>query len=103
VLRSLVVSQRLLGTHEIMVVMHTDCGMQVCTMPTWPAASRPRRQVEVPFAFSGFGDLDTELRASVERLRSCPWLPNRDLRPGLRLRRRDRRSCDEQATPTSPY
>jgi carbonic anhydrase len=78
VLRSLVVSQRLLGTLEIMVVMHTDCGMQGLDDADLAHRIAAETQVEVPFGFHGFGDLDTELRASVERLRSCPWLPNRD-------------------------
>jgi carbonic anhydrase len=77
VLRSLVVSQRLLGTVEIMVVMHTDCGMKNLSDAELARRIGGETQVEVPFDFGGFTDLDAELRASVERLRGCPWLPHR--------------------------
>ena len=77
VLRSLVVSQRLLGTVEIMVVMHTDCGMQKLHDAELAGRIAAETQVEVPFAFGGFTDLHAQLRDSVERLRTCPWLPHR--------------------------
>jgi carbonic anhydrase len=77
VLRSLVVSQRLLGTQEIMVVMHSSCGMLGLHDADLAGRIGDETQVDVPFAFGGFTDLDAELQRSVERLRACPWLPHR--------------------------
>jgi carbonic anhydrase len=59
-LRSLSISQRLLGTEEIVVIMHEDCGMQGADEP------------------GAFDDLEAELRRGVERLRSSGELPARD-------------------------
>ena len=64
-LRSLSVSQRLLGTEEIVVVMHRDCGMEGADEP------------------GGFEDVEEELRAGIERLRESPELPARDRIRGL--------------------
>jgi carbonic anhydrase len=76
-LRSLVVSQRVLGTEEIMVVMHSDCGMLGLHDADLAGRVAAETQVEVPFAFGGFPDLHAQLRASVDRLGACPWLPSR--------------------------
>jgi carbonic anhydrase len=83
VLRSLIVSQRLLGSVEVMVVMHTDCGLQGLRDADLAGSVTAETQVEVPFAFGGFDDLETEVRRSVERVRSCPWLPSRDVVRGF--------------------
>ena len=64
-LRSLSVSQRLLGTEEVVVVMHRDCGMEGAEEP------------------GGFADVEEELRRGLERLRSDPSLPRRDRIRGL--------------------
>ena len=65
-LRSLSVSQRLLGTDEIVVVMHEDCGLHDASGD------------ELTASYGGFADLDATLRAGLERLRSSPELPARD-------------------------
>jgi carbonic anhydrase len=83
VLRSLIVSQRLLGSLEVMVVMHTDCGLEGLRDADLAGRVTAETQVDVPFAFGGFTDLETQLRASVERLRTCPWLPSRDFVRGF--------------------
>ncbi len=64
-LRSLSVSQRLLGTEEVVVVMHRDCGMEGAEEP------------------GGFADVEEELRRGLERLRSEDSLPRRDRVRGL--------------------
>jgi carbonic anhydrase len=64
-IRSLAASQSLLGTEEIVVVMHRDCGME----------GRPE--------IGGFDELEATLRETVERLRSAPELPVRDRIRGL--------------------
>jgi carbonic anhydrase len=78
VLRSLVVSQRLLGTDEVMVVMHSQCGMLGLRDADLAGRIGAETRVEVTFAFGGFADTDEQLRASVEALRTCPWLPHRE-------------------------
>jgi carbonic anhydrase len=78
-LRSLVVSQRLLGTTEVMVVMHTDCGLAGLRNADLARRVAAEAGVDVPFAFGGFADLDAELRRSIETLRTCPWLLHRDV------------------------
>jgi carbonic anhydrase len=77
VLRSLVVSQRLLGTEEVMVVMHTECGMVGLRDAELAGQITAETQVEPPFAFGGFDDLQAQLGRSLESLRSCAWLPHR--------------------------
>ena len=83
VLRSLVVSQRLLGSLEVMVVMHTDCGLEGLLDADLAGRITAETQVEPPFAFGGFDDIEAEVRRSVERVRTCPWLPSRDVVRGF--------------------
>jgi len=73
-LRSLVISQQLLGTEEVIVIEHTGCGML-----TFQDADVHRQLVErtgedVDLAFHAFGDLDQNLRAQVRRIREHPWI-----------------------------
>jgi carbonic anhydrase len=83
VLRSLVLSQRALGTREVMLLSHTRCGLHhldeaaLAEEVTGEAGSPP------PFAFGAFTDLDATVRASVQRLRSSPWLPHREMVRGF--------------------
>jgi carbonic anhydrase len=76
-LRSLAASQRLLGTEEVVVVMHERCGMLGASDDEFAAAlaadgARP------DWRLGGFADLDATLRAGLERLRTSPELPHRD-------------------------
>jgi carbonic anhydrase len=74
VIRSLSVSQHLLATREIMLIMHTQCGMLT------PEAAAFRRTLEAETGFrptwaaEAFTDLDTEVRQSLARLRASPFL-----------------------------
>ena len=74
VIRSLIVSQQLLGTNEIVVIGHTGCGL----LGADEDALRDRLAAETGEAleieFGSFNDLDASVRASVERLRTHPWL-----------------------------
>ena len=74
VIRSLIVSQQLLGTHEIVVIGHTGCGL----LGADEAALRDRLADETGEAldieFGSFEDLEANVRASVERLRTHAWL-----------------------------
>lgn len=73
-LRSLVISQHLLGTREIIVIEHTGCGMLTFTDEQVRAriAQETGREADLPLF--AFGDLEANLRAQVERIRSHPWV-----------------------------
>jgi carbonic anhydrase len=78
VIRSLTISQRLLGTEEIMVVMHTDCGMQGLTDAEFRARVQSEAGLRPPWATEGFFDLEQALRDGVMRLRTNPFLAERN-------------------------
>jgi carbonic anhydrase len=76
-LRSLAASQRLLGTEEVVVVMHEDCGL--CGADDAAFAESLRADGADPeWKLGGFTDLEEALRAGLERLRSAPELPARE-------------------------
>jgi len=78
VLRSLTLSQLRLGTREVLIAHHTDCGLcgldDAAVADDLEAASGTRP----PFAFGGFTDLDESVRTSVARVRAAAYLPHRD-------------------------
>jgi carbonic anhydrase len=74
VLRSLLLSQHGLGTREIMVVQHTDCGLHNLRDDDLVARIEATTGHRVPFGFGGFADVDDSVRASVARLRSAAGL-----------------------------
>lgn len=78
VLRSIVLSQRLFGTRTVYVVAHTDCGLRTIDDATLARELEAETGEVPPFAFGAFRDLEGHVRASVERVRTCPWLPHRD-------------------------
>jgi carbonic anhydrase len=73
-IRSLVISQQLLGTEEVIVVEHTGCGMLTFNDDEVrrDIASRTGHEVDLPL--HAFGDLDANLRAQVDRIRAHPWI-----------------------------
>jgi carbonic anhydrase len=78
VIRSLAVSQRRLGTREVMLVHHTDCGMQKVTDDAFRAELQEATGVAPAFAIESFADVETDVRQSVRRVRRSPFLPHRD-------------------------
>lgn len=78
VLRSLALSQRALGTREIVVIHHTQCGMDDFDDAAFRAELTDETGEEPPWRVDGFTDLYDDTRRSVERVRGCPWLPHRD-------------------------
>lgn len=74
VIRSLTISQRLLGTREIMLLLHTDCGMQRFSDDDFKAAIEEETGVRPPFAMGAFADLDDTVRQSIARLKESPFL-----------------------------
>jgi carbonic anhydrase len=74
VLRSLVLSQHLLGTVEVMVIQHTDCGVHGLSDADLARRLAAGAGEAPPFGFGGFADLDDSVCRGVERIRTCPWL-----------------------------
>ncbi|MEA2194614.1 MAG: carbonic anhydrase [Solirubrobacteraceae bacterium] len=78
VIRSLAVSQRRLLTREVMLVHHTDCGMQTLTDDGFRAELQEASGVAPAFAIESFTDLDGDVRQSLRRVRRSPFLLHRD-------------------------
>ena len=73
-IRSIVVSQELLGTDEVIVIGHTQCGLEGRTDADIRRRLVERTGREIPLAFGTFADVETSVRAQVDRLRSHPWI-----------------------------
>jgi carbonic anhydrase len=73
-IRSLVISQRLLGTEEVIVVEHTGCGMLTFDDRTVREQIAAETGTDVDLAFHAFPDLESNLREQVRRIRSHPWI-----------------------------
>jgi len=74
VIRSLIVSQQLLGTGEIVVIGHTGCGLLGADEDAVRDRMVAETGAELDIDFGSFDDLDDSVRASVDRLRTHPWL-----------------------------
>jgi carbonic anhydrase len=78
VVRSLVISQRLLGTREIVLVHHTDCGMIKFTDDGLKAEIERDTGIRPPWAAEAFTDVDADVLQSIARLKASPFLPFAD-------------------------
>jgi carbonic anhydrase len=74
VIRSLAVSQRRLGTREVMLIHHTDCGMQTLSDDGFRAELQAATGIAPAFAIESFADVDANVRQSVLRVRRSPFL-----------------------------
>lgn len=83
VIRSLAISQRRLGTREVMLIHHTDCGMQTITDDGFRMELQETTGIAPAFAIESFKDVDADVRQSIRRVRSCPFLPHRDVVRGF--------------------
>ncbi len=88
VIRSLALSQRRLGTREVMLIHHDDCGMQKITEDGFRTELQETTGIAPSFAIESFNDVEEDVRQSIRRVRSSPFLPHRDVGARLRLRRR---------------
>jgi carbonic anhydrase len=77
-IRSLAISQRLLGTREIILIHHTDCGMLTFTDDGFKKTIQEDVGVKPPWATEAFDDLDEDVRQSIARIRSSPFVPVKD-------------------------
>jgi carbonic anhydrase len=78
VIRSLAISQRLLGTREVILVHHTDCGMLTFTDDQVKADIEAETGVRPPFALEAFSDLERDVRQSIARIKASPFVPSKD-------------------------
>ncbi len=77
VIRSLAISQRRLGTREVMLIHHTKCGMQTLTDDEFRAELQQATGVAPAFAIESFSDLDADVRQSILRVRRSTFLAHR--------------------------
>jgi len=74
-LRSLAISQRLLGTTEIILIHHTDCGMLTFTDDEFKAAIEREVGIRPSWAAEAFADLEGDVRQSIRRILTDPFIP----------------------------
>jgi carbonic anhydrase len=77
-IRSLAISQRLLGTREIVLIHHTDCGMLTFTDDELKAQIQEDVGVKPHFAMESFSDLEEDVRQSIQRIQTSPFVPHKD-------------------------
>ena len=85
VIRSLVLSQRFLGTQEVMLIHHTRCGAHKLPEEKVKADLSRETGVPLPFPLEGFDDLDASVRKSIQRVRTSPFLQHREAVAGFVL------------------
>jgi carbonic anhydrase len=79
-IRSIVISQRLLGTEEIVLVHHTKCGMQTFTDDALKDAIVAETGIRPSFAFEAFPDADADVRQTAARIKASPFVPHKVIR-----------------------
>jgi carbonic anhydrase len=77
-IRSLAISQRLLGTEEIMLIHHTDCGMLTFKDDDFRRQVQDETGVKPEWAAEAFDDLDDDVRQSIARIKASPFIPRKD-------------------------
>ena len=76
-IRSLAISQRLLGTKEIILIHHTDCGMLTFKDDDVKRQIETETGIRPAFALEAFSDLDEDVRQSINRIQASPFIPHR--------------------------
>ena len=77
-IRSLAISQRLLGTTEIILIHHTDCGMLTFTDDAFRRSIQDETGIKPSWAAEAFGDLEEDVRQSAARIKASPFIPHTD-------------------------
>lgn len=77
-IRSLAISQRLLGTEEIVLIHHTGCGMLTFTDEEFRGAIEKDTGIRPSWAAEAFPDLDADVRQSIARIKASPFIPHKD-------------------------
>src|ERR687891_156574 len=76
-IRSLSISQRLLGTEEIILIHHTDCGMLTFTDDEFKRQIQDETGIKPEWAAEAFNDLDEDVRQSIARIKASPFIPRK--------------------------
>jgi carbonic anhydrase len=79
-IRSLVISQRLLGTEEIILIHHTGCGMETFKDDDVKAQIQADTGLRPGFALEAFPDAEEDVRHTAARLEASPFIPNKNIR-----------------------
>jgi carbonic anhydrase len=77
-IRSLAISQRLLGTEEVILMHHTDCGMLTFTDDEFKASIQKDTGIKPQWAAEAFPDLEEDVRQSIARVKASPFVPRKD-------------------------
>jgi carbonic anhydrase len=77
-IRSLAISQRLLGTDEIVLIHHTDCGMLTFSDDDFRRAIQQETGIKPQWAAEAFTDLEEDVRQSIARIKASPFIPHKD-------------------------
>jgi carbonic anhydrase len=77
-IRSLAISQRLLGTEEVILIHHTDCGMLTFNDEEFRRQIQEDTGIKPAWSPEAFADLEEDVRQSINRIRSSPFIPNKD-------------------------
>ena len=75
-IRSLAISQRLLGTTEIILIHHTDCGMLTFTDDAFKRSIQDETGIKPAWSAEAFGDLGEDVRQSIARIKASPFVPH---------------------------
>jgi carbonic anhydrase len=79
-IRSLAISQRLLGTEEIILIHHTDCGMLTFTDDDFKRSILEDTGIKPDWSAEAFPDLDEDVRQSIARIKASPFIPHKNVR-----------------------
>jgi carbonic anhydrase len=77
-IRSLAISQRLLGTEEIMLIHHTDCGMLTFEDDEFRRTVQDETGIKPAWPCEAFSDLEEDVRQSIARIKSSPFIPRKE-------------------------
>jgi carbonic anhydrase len=77
-IRSLAISQRLLGTEEVILIHHTGCGMLTFSDDEFKRSIQDEVGIKPTWSAEAFGELDEDVRQSVARIKASPFIPRKD-------------------------
>ena len=77
-IRSLAISQRLLGTEEIILIHHTDCGMLTFTDDDFKRSVEDDTGIRPAWAAEAFGDIEKDVLQSIARIQASPFIPHKE-------------------------
>jgi carbonic anhydrase len=82
-IRSLAISQRLLGTREIMLIHHTECGMLTFSDDAFKRAIQDETGIKPPWAAESLPDSAEDVRQYIARIKASPFVPHKDVIRGF--------------------